>query len=70
MVADAIPQLKTFSVAQKRKLVAELIEELWGEPVTEPKLMRALSARLARYRKNPSSARPWSEVKKRLRARK
>lgn len=70
MVSDAIPQLKTLSAAQKRKLVAELIDELWGEPVTDPKIVRALSVRLAHYRKNPQSARPWSEVKKRLRARK
>ena len=70
MVTETIPQLKRLSLAKKRKLIAELVDEVYGEPVKEVVLARALEARIDHYRQNPESARSWSAVKARLRRRK
>jgi hypothetical protein len=67
MLAETIPQLKTFSVAKKRRLIAELIDEVYGEPVRNPSVAAALTARVDHYRRNPGSARSWATVKARLR---
>ena len=69
MIADTIPQIKTLSVARKRRLIAELLDELYGDPVREGELAKALAERTAHFRRNPGSARRWAKVKARLRAR-
>ena len=70
MVADTIPQLKSLSLTGKRRLICELLDEVYGEPVREPELAGALAARLAHARRHPSSVRKWADVKARLRGRK
>jgi hypothetical protein len=70
MVTDTIPQLKALSLAKKRRLISELLDEVFGHPVREPELAAALAARIEHFRKNPGSARSWSAVKARLRSRK
>ena len=70
MVTETIPQLKSLSLAKKRRLISELLDEVYGEPVQEPELAEALAARLAHARRNPSSVRSWAGVKARLRGRK
>ncbi len=70
MLADSIPQLKTLSLAKKRKLISELVDEVFGEPVRERALSKALDARLEHFRRNPGSAKTWESVKARLRRRK
>ena len=69
MVTETIPQLKTLSLSQKRRLIAELVDEVYGEPVQEEELAEALEERVAHYRQHPASARSWSEEKARLRRR-
>ena len=70
MVTETIPQLKSLSLAKKRRLIAELLDDVFGEQVREPELAGALAARLAHFRRNPDSARNWTEVKARLRGKK
>lgn len=70
MVSDAIPQLKKLSLARKRRLIAELVEEVYGEPVRGGAVSNALDARVKYFREKPDSARTWTEVKARLRRRK
>jgi len=70
MVTETIPQLKSLSLAKKRRLISELIDEVFGSPVREPELAGALAARMARYRRHPDTARTWADVKSRLRGRK
>jgi len=66
MVGDSIPQLKKLSRAKKRKLIGELIDEVFGEPVRERVPSKALTARLDHYRRNPESAKTWASVKARF----
>jgi hypothetical protein len=66
MIAETIPQLKTLPLDKKRRLIAELLDEVFGEPVRE----RALTARVAHFRQHPGSARSWASVKNRLRRKK
>lgn len=68
MIAETIPQLKGLSLTKKRRLISELLDEVFGEPVREPELAAALAGRVAHFRKNPGSARSWASVKARLRA--
>jgi hypothetical protein len=70
MVTETIPQLKTLSLAKKRRLIAELVDEVFGEPVQVTPLSQALAARVAHYHRHPDSARSWAAVKARLRRRK
>lgn len=67
MVTETIPQLKTLSLSKKRRLIEELMAEVYGEPVEAGPIASALSARLKHYENNPESAKSWSEVKARLR---
>ena len=67
MVGDSIPQLKKLSRAKKRELIGELVDEVFGEPVRERVLSKALSARLEHFRHNPKSAKTWESVKARFR---
>ena len=70
MVTETIPQLKSLSLAKKRVLIAELLGEVFGEPVQEPELADALAARIAHFRRNPGSGRSWADVKAKLRSKK
>lgn len=67
MITDSIPQLRTLSLAKKRRLISELLDEVFGAPVIDPAVAAALAARVAHYRKDRRSARSWAEVKARLR---
>jgi hypothetical protein len=69
MVTETIPQLKLLSLAKKRRLISELLAEVYGDPVSDVELDKALAARVMHFRRNPGSARSWTEVKARLRAR-
>jgi hypothetical protein len=70
MVTDTIPQLRSLSLAKKRLLISELVDEVFGGSVREPELAGSLAARLAHYRKHPQTARSWADVKAGLRGRK
>ena len=66
MITETIPQLKTLSLDKKRRLIAELLDEVFGEAVRERVLSAALTARVAHFRRHPGSARNWTSVKNRL----
>ena len=66
MITETIPQLKTLSLDKKRRLIAELLDEVFGEAVRERVLSGALTARVAHFRQHPGSARNWTSVKNRL----
>jgi hypothetical protein len=70
MVADSIPQLKSLSLAKKRRLIAELLDEVYGVPVEEREIVGALNTRVEHFRQNPGSARSWDGVKARLKKKK
>ena len=70
MVTETIPQLKSLSLAKKRLLIAELLGEVFGEPVLESELTEALEARVTHFRRNPDTGRKWVDVKAKLRAKK
>jgi putative addiction module component (TIGR02574 family) len=67
MVTETIPQLRALSLAKKRILISELVDEVYGSPVEDKALTAALNERIANYHANPSSAKSWTEVKARLR---
>lgn len=66
IIADSIPELKNLTSAEKLQLASELWYEVEGERVVEiPEQIReVLDARMEEYRKDPSTARPWSEVRR------
>ncbi len=51
MVTETIPQLKSFSREKKRRLISELLDEVYGER----ELAGALAARVAHARRKPGS---------------
>ncbi len=67
MVSETIPQLKTLSLASKRRLIHELVEQVYGEPVRRGGVADALEARVKHFRQKPGSARSWTAVKTKLR---
>ena len=67
MVSETIPQLKTLSLARKRRLISELVDEVFGETVRRGAVANALGARIDHFRTNSDSARSWTEVKAKLR---
>ncbi len=70
MVSETIPQLKTLSLARKRRLISELVDEVYGAPVRPGGVANALAKRMDHFRQHPNSGRTWAEVKARLRRKK
>lgn len=66
MIADSIPQLRTFGAAQKLELAAELWEDVLRheDQIDDPPMAAAvLEERLARYRAREIPGRSWDEVR-------
>ncbi len=64
------PELDKLPVDEKMILAAEL----WGEATADdvvgqpdPRIVAALEERMEQYRRDPGSALPWEEVKRRVR---
>lgn len=70
MVSDTIPQLKRLSLARKRRLISELVDEVYGDPVRRGGVATALAMRMDHFRQHPDTARSWTEVKARLQRKK
>jgi putative addiction module component (TIGR02574 family) len=68
MILERFPEVAQLPEEEKRQLVNELCEDLYGVPEGEedPAITALLEARLAEYEANPDSASPWPEVRQRL----
>ncbi len=80
MIAERLPQLAAMSLEEKWEVFRELDEELHQQAITgdDPQLhdpetaaavKELLESRTAHYREHPETARPWEEVRARLKQR-
>lgn len=68
MIIERFPELLKLSEEERRQLSAELAGfSFIDEPVTDPEIIAALDRRWQEYLRDPSTARPWSEVRKEAR---
>ena len=69
MIIERFPELQKLSEEERIQLCAELGGIIFfDEPVTDPELIAAFERQMEEYRRDPSLGRPWSEVRKELRA--
>ena len=69
MIIERFPELQKLTPEERTLLCAELGGIIYiDEPVTDPDIIAELDRRMDAYRKDPSLGRPWSEVRKELRA--
>lgn len=69
MIIERFPELQKLTQEERALLCAELGGIIYiDEPVTDPDIIAELDRRMDAYRKDPSLGRPWSEVRKALRA--
>lgn len=69
MIIERFPELQKLTQEERALLCAELGGIIYiDEPVTDPDIIAELDRRMDAYRKDPSLGRPWSEVRKELRA--
>jgi hypothetical protein len=67
MIIERFPELLKLTEEEKRQLRSELGAALFlDEPVTDPEVIAMLDRRWQEYLRDPSTARPWSEVRKEL----
>ena len=69
MIIETIPGLEGLTTHQKAILARELWEDAVGSELDlpeDPETEKLLEERWQAYLENPSSARPWEEVKKRI----
>lgn len=66
MILETIPEIQKLTNQEKLQLANELWEELenQADSVIDPAIIELLESRMAEYRRNPSSARSYEEVKK------
>ncbi|MFT4641120.1 MAG: hypothetical protein ACI8T1_004456 [Verrucomicrobiales bacterium] len=62
VILETLPEVKKLSLEEKRQLVDEM--EGSTHEQLRPEIVALLNERMDHYRKDPSSARPWSEVRK------
>jgi putative addiction module component (TIGR02574 family) len=68
MILERFPELLKLSEVERLQLCTELSGTLFSdEEVTDPVLIAELDRRMEEYRRDPSTGRPWSEVRKELR---
>ena len=71
MIAEKIPALAQLSIQKKLLLASELWDEVTAQadeiPVAQH-ILDELDRRLEEYRRDPSTASSWPEVKQRIRA--
>ncbi|MEA3213682.1 MAG: putative addiction module component [Chthoniobacter sp.] len=67
MILERFPEIQKLSPNERLQLYSELGDTLFvDEPVTDPVVIAELDHRWAEYQRDPSSAKPWSEVRKQL----
>jgi len=71
VIAEKIPALAQLSLQEKLLLASELWDEVIAQkediPVSQ-EILDELDRRMEEYRRDPSTASPWEEVKQRIRA--
>ena len=71
VIAEKIPALATLSVQEKLLLASELWDEVLTQtddiPVSQ-EILDELDRRMEEYRRDPSIASSWEDVKQRIRA--
>jgi len=71
VIAEKIPALAQLSLQEKLLLASELWNEVTAQtediPVSQ-EILDELDRRMEEYRRDPSTASPWEEVKQRIRA--
>ena len=71
VIADKIPALAALSVQEKLLLASELWDEVLTQtddiPVSQD-ILDELDRRMEEYRRDPSTASSWEDVKQRIRA--
>jgi putative addiction module component (TIGR02574 family) len=68
MILERFPEILRLSDDDRLQLYTELGDTLFvDEPVTDPEIIAELNRRMEEYRRNPSTARPWSVVREELR---
>ena len=68
MILERFPELLKLSEIERLQLCTELSGTLFSDQaVTDPALLAELERRMEEYRRDPSTARPWTEVRKELR---
>lgn len=69
MILERFPELMKLTPDEKQQLCSELGGTFFvDEPVTDPEIRAVLERRMEEYRRDPGSARAWSEVRAELRA--
>ena len=65
MILESLPEVQRLSAEEKRQLADELLDEIEGgnHERLKPEIVALLNKRLEEYRQDPSSARPWTEVR-------
>jgi putative addiction module component (TIGR02574 family) len=68
MILERFPELLKLSEPERLQLLTELRGTILSdEPVVDPAIVAELERRMEEYRRDPSTARPWTEVRKELR---
>ncbi|MEQ1861729.1 MAG: hypothetical protein ABMA13_17560 [Chthoniobacteraceae bacterium] len=67
MILDRFPEIRNLLPQERSQLIDELSELVLVEWESNPDILAILEERHAEYVKDPGSARPWSEVRERLR---
>ena len=69
MIIERFPELQKLTEDERIQLCAELGGIIFlDEPVTDPGLIAVFERQMEDYRRDPSLGKPWSEVRKQLRA--
>ena len=67
MIIERFPELLKLSEDERWQLSCELSGHAFiDEPVTDPAIIAELDRRWQDYLRDPSTARPWSDVRKEL----
>ena len=68
MILARFPELLKLSGEERVQLCSELGDTLFiDEPVTNPLIIAELERRMEEYRRDPSTGKPWPEVREQLR---
>ena len=68
MIIERFPELEKLTQEERALLCAELGGIIYiDEPVTDPIIIAELARRWEEYLRDPSTAKPWSQVRKEAR---
>ena len=68
MILERFPELLKLSDEERVQLYSELGDTFFiDEAVTDPVIIAELDRRMKEYRRDPSKAKPWAEVREQLR---